>query len=381
MRNYIIKRVLLAIITVYGVATLVFVLMRIVPGDPALVALADPGREGRVSEALIRDMRVQLGFIRLKVIPDEEALKADFGDEYTQIIQAIHDVDPRILRSRKRGDQDLRLEGYLLDPKYILIGERDVNIFEQYAEWIWDSFRLEFGESIKVGRPVRDEWLRRFPMTLNIVVLSGIITIFTAVPMGVISAIRQDRPVDYVSRVIAIAGLSMPSFWVAMLLILVLVTQFEWLPPLEYVPIWENPVRSLTQSIFPAIAVGFAQIGLIARMTRSSLLEVLREDYVRTALAKGLRERVVVQRHALKNAFLPVLTIFGLQLGFSIGGIVVVETVFNLPGLGLFLVESVVFRDYPAIQATLFATAIFVTAANLIVDLLYGWLNPRVRFQ
>ena len=186
---------------------------------------------------------------------------------------------------------------------------------------------------------------------------------------------------DYVSRVIAIAGLSMPSFWVAMLLILVLVTQFEWLPPLEYVPIWENPVRSLTQSIFPAIAVGFAQIGLIARMTRSSLLEVLREDYVRTALAKGLRERVVVQRHALKNAFLPVLTIFGLQLGFSIGGIVVVETVFNLPGLGLFLVESVVFRDYPAIQATLFATAIFVTAANLIVDLLYGWLNPRVRFQ
>ncbi len=146
-------------------------------------------------------------------------------------------------------------------------------------------------------------------------------------------------------------------------------------------PFWQAPLQSLKQIVFPAFAVAFAQIGVIARMTRSAMLEVLREDYVRTAWAKGLRARVVVLRHGLKNAFLPVLTVFGLQLGFSLGGLVVVERAFNLPGLGNFLADSVVFRDYNVIQATLFATAVFVTATNLLVDLTYGWLNPRIRYQ
>ncbi|MFQ5934570.1 MAG: ABC transporter permease [Dehalococcoidia bacterium] len=381
MRTYIVKRLLLAVLTVYGVATLVFVLMRIVPGDPALVALAEPSREGRVPEELIHDMRVKLGFTRVKVIPNQELLGARYGVEYPEVERALRQADPKVVRSRRLAGQEIKLDGYIIDPEEIEIKEWDVNIFQQYGEWLWGSLRLDFGESTKVGRPVLKEWLRRFPMTLNIVVMSGAIVLLTAIPMGVISAIRQDKPVDYVARVIAIAGLSMPSFWVAMLLLLLLITQFQWLPSLEYVAFWHDPAGNLTQSIFPAIAVAFVQVGVIARMTRSSLLEVLREDYIRTAWAKGLRERLVVQRHALKNAFLPVLTIFGLQLGFSIGGIVVVETAFNLPGLGLFLVESVTFRDYPAIQATLFATAIFVTAANLIVDLMYGWLNPRVRYQ
>jgi peptide/nickel transport system permease protein len=178
-----------------------------------------------------------------------------------------------------------------------------------------------------------------------------------------------------------IAGLSLPSFWVALLIILMLLIWFKWLPPLEYVSFWEAPVQSLKQIVFPAFAVAFAQIGVIARMTRSAMLEVLREDYIRTAWAKGLWEWPVVLRHALKNAFLPVLTVFGLQLGFAIGGLVVVERAFNLPGLGNFLADSVVFRDYNAIQATLFATAVFVTAANLLVDLAYGWFNPKIRYQ
>ena len=381
MRTYVIKRLLLAVLTVYGVATLVFVLMRIVPGDPALVALAEPGREGRVDPELIHDMRLKLGLTRVNLIPNNEVLEPKYGAEYPQVVEALRRADPRVVRSRLVAGQEVELEGYTFEPEDVRIEEYDVNVFQQYGEWLWGSLRLDFGESLKVGRPVTQEWIRRFPMTFNIVVMASLITLATAIPMGVVSAIRQDRPVDYVARIIAIAGLSMPSFWVAMLMILLLVTQFQWLPPLEYVAFWEDPRRNLTQSIFPALAVAFVQVGVIARMTRSSLLEVLREDYIRTALAKGLRERLVVQRHALKNAFLPVLTIFGLQLGFSIGGVVVVETVFNLPGLGLFLVESVVFRDYNAIQATLFATAVFVTAANLIVDLMYGWLNPRVRYQ
>jgi peptide/nickel transport system permease protein len=271
--------------------------------------------------------------------------------------------------------------GYILLPGELRVEIKDIPLHQQYWVWLWNSFRLEFGNSLKVNRPVTEEWRRFFPVTLSVALLAGIMTVLTAVPLGVISAVRQDRLWDYVGRVIAIAGLSLPSFWVALLIILMLLIWFKWLPPLEYVPFWAEPWQSLKQVVFPAFAVAFAQIGVIARMTRSAMLEVLREDYIRTAWAKGLAERLVVLRHALKNAFLPVLTVFGLQLGFSIGGLVVVERAFNLPGLGNFLADSVVFRDYNAIQATLFATAVFVTAANLLVDLAYGWFNPKIRYQ
>jgi peptide/nickel transport system permease protein len=206
-------------------------------------------------------------------------------------------------------------------------------------------------------------------------------TLVLALPLGLVSAIWHNRWVDYLGRTIAISGLSLPSFWVALLIILALVIWLRWLPSLEYVPFWQDPWRHLQQVFFPAFAVAFAQIGVVARMTRSAMLEVLREDYIRTARAKGLGARRVVLRHALKNAFLPVLTIFGLQFGFSLGGLVVVERAFNLPGLGNFLADSVVFRDYNAIQATLFATACFVTLVNLLVDLAYGWFDPRIRYQ
>ncbi len=381
MRDYVIKRLLLGVLTIYGVATLVFFLMRIVPGDPARIALSEPGREGRVEEQLVRAMRVRLGLARVSVTPDRALLEPKYGEKYAQVVTALRRLDPQTVMDRVQAGAPVNAGGVILLAEEVRVEIEDIPIHQQYVEWMWNSFRLEFGNSLKVNRPVTEEWLRFFPVSFSIAVLGGILTVLTAVPLGIVSAVRQDRFADYLGRVISIAGLSLPSFWVALLIIISLVIWFGWLPSLEYVPFWEAPWQSLKQIIFPAFSVAFAQIGVIARMTRSSMLEVLREDYVRTAWAKGLRARVVVLRHALKNALLPVLTVFGLQVGFAIGGLVVVERAFNLPGLGNFLADSVVYRDYNAIQATLFATAIFVTAANLLVDLAYGWFNPRIRYQ
>ncbi len=381
MWSYTVKRLLLAVLTVYGVATLVFFLMRIVPGDPAMLVLSEPGREGKVNKELLLATRVKLGFARVIVTPNRALLEPKHGDKYAQVVTALSALDPEAVMDSVRADAPVNAGGVILYAEEVQIEIEDIPLYEQYAEWMWNSTRLEFGNSLKVNRPVVEEWLRFFPVSFSIAMLALIMTVLTAVPLGIVSAVRQDKPADYIGRVIAIAGLSMPSFWVALLIILSLVIWFKWLPPLEYVPFTEAPWQSLKQIFFPAFAVAFAQIGIIARMTRSSMLEVLREDYIRTAWAKGLGERVVVLRHGLKNAFLPVLTVFGLQVGFSIGGLVVVERAFNLPGLGNFLVDSVVFRDYNSIQATLFATAIFVTAANLLVDLAYGWFNPRIRYQ
>jgi peptide/nickel transport system permease protein len=381
MRNYLIKRGLLGIVTVYGVATLVFFLMRIVPGDPARIALSEPGREGKVAEELVRAMRVKLGLARATIIPQRALLEPRYGEKYAQVEAAIQRLDPQLVMGSVKSGAPVNAGGFIVLSAELRVEIQDIPWWEQYWTWLWNSFRLQFGNSLKGNRPVTEEWLRFFPVTFSVAMLATLLTVCTAVPLGILAAVRQDRLADYVSRVIAIAGLSLPSFWVAMLIILALVIWLQWLPPLEYVPFWKAPWQSLQQSFFPAFAVAFAQIGVIARMTRSAMLEVLREDYIRTAWAKGLAARTVVLRHALKNAFLPVLTIFGLQLGFSIGGLVVVERAFNLPGLGNFLADSVVFRDYNAIQATLFATAIFVTLTNLLVDLAYGWFNPRIRYQ
>ncbi len=381
MRNYIIKRLLLGVLTIYGVATLVFFLMRIVPGDPARIALSDPGREGRVPIELVRAMRVKLGLARVTITPNRELLQPKSGTQYTQVVAALSRLPAPAVMDSVNAGAPVNAGGYMLFAHELQVEITDIPVYQQYWEWIGNSLRLQFGNSLKVNRPVLQEWLRFFPVTFSVATLAGILTLLSAIPLGIVSAVRQDRLLDYLGRIISISGLSIPSFWVAMLIILMLLIWFEWLPPLEYVPFWKAPWQSLKQIFFPAVAVAFGQIGVIARMTRSAMLEVLREDYIRTARAKGLPARLVVLRHALKNAFLPVLTVFGLQLGFSIGGLVVVERVFNLPGLGNFLVDSVVFRDYNAVQATLFATAIFVTAANLLVDLAYGWLNPRIRYQ
>ena len=381
MWSYIAKRLLLGVVTIYGVATLVFFLMRIVPGDPALIALSDASRDAAaVPEKMVEAMRVRLGFATVHVTPKRDVLEPKYGSDYPKLAAAIAAMDGQQILGSVNSRAPIMADGMMVMPSELDVEVRKIPLLTQYLTWMWNSTRLEFGNSLKVNRPVIDEWMRFFPVTASIVILSAIMTLVVALPLGILSAIRQDKFADYVARIISIAGLSLPSFWVALLIILGLVIWFRWLPPLEYVPVWQAPWQSFQQMFFPAFSVAFAQIGIIARMTRSSMLEVLREDYVRTAWSKGLNERTVVFRHALKNAFLPVLTVFGLQFGFAIGGLVVVERAFNLPGLGNFLVDSVVFRDYNAIQATLFATAIFVTLANLLVDLAYGWFNPRIRY-
>ncbi|MCI0526662.1 MAG: ABC transporter permease, partial [Nitrospira sp.] len=220
----------------------------------------------------------------------------------------------------------------------------------------------------------------RIPVTLELGLLAMLVAVILGVPSGVISAVRQDTWLDYVLRILSLAGLSMPSFWLGMLIILILVRSLGWIPSLLYISPFEDFKGHLLQFIFPALAVGYRSSALIMRITRSALLEVLREDYIRTARAKGQREIPVIFQHALKNAMLPVITVIGIEFAFLIGGLVVTETVFNLPGVARYLVEAILSRDYPIVQNLVMFIAIIVVLSNLAVDFLYAWLDPRVRY-
>jgi peptide/nickel transport system permease protein len=211
-------------------------------------------------------------------------------------------------------------------------------------------------------------------------VLSTLVAVFLGVPTGVISAIRQDTSLDYVLRVFSLAGLSMPAFWLGMVIILGLVSYLQWIPPVTYVSPRESLWLHAVQFGLPALAVGYRSSALIMRITRSALLEVMREDYIRTAWAKGQSERNVIWRHALQNAILPVVTVIGIEFAFLIGGLVVTENVFNLPGVARFLVQAILWRDYPIVQNLVMFIAVVVILSNLFVDMLYGFLDPRVRY-
>jgi peptide/nickel transport system permease protein len=303
--------------TLLGAVTLIFLIMRLLPGDVALYILGSDESSEMNREALQR-IRVDLGL--------------------------------------------------------------DQPLIVQYGEWIWKALRFDFGNSYWTRQPVIEELGRRYPMTANLAFLSLILGTLIAIPIGVLSAVRQDTMVDYAARIFSIAGLSIPSFWLAILVILGLVHYFKWLPPLDYAPFWVDPWLNFKQLAFPALVTGYRLSAIGARMTRSSILEVLREDYVRTARAKGVQERVVLLRHALKNALLPVITIIGIELLVLFGGLVVVETVFTIPGIGRFLVDAITHRDYPSIQALVFVFSVFVLVINLLVDILYGVLDPRIRY-
>lgn len=314
MGHFIIRRLLLMIPVLIGVSVIVFVLMRVIPGDIALLLAGDHATEERLEE-----IRQELG-----------------------LKKPLH---------------------------------------QQYAEWLWGVCRLDFGKSMWSGETVLSEIARRFPLTLQLALMTTLITVAISIPVGVICAIRQDSAKDYVLRVFAISGLSLPSFWIGILIIMALVAAFRWAPPLGYVNIWEDPSKNMQILIWPAIAVGFRQAAIQARMSRSCMLEVLRQDYIRTAWAKGLREKTVVIRHALKNALLPVITIIGVEFAFLFGGLVVTEAVFTLPGVGRYLVDAIHHRDYTVIQAIVLIMAVIVSVANLAVDIIYGWVDPRVRLQ
>ena len=256
----------------------------------------------------------------------------------------------------------------------------DKPLWAQYVEWMGQLAVGNLGKSYRYDLPAWEIIRPLIPVTLELALLSLIISVALGVPFGVISAVRQDTRLDYALRVFSLAGLSMPSFWLGMVIILGLVAWIGWIPPVTYVRMSENFWLHAVQFMLPALAVGYRSSALIMRITRSSLLEVLREDYVRTAWAKGQTRRAVIWRHALKNAILPVVTVIGIEFAFLIGGLVVTETVFNLPGLARFLVQAILWRDYPIVQNLVMFIAVVVILSNLLVDMLYGVLDPRVRY-
>lgn len=318
MRQYIVKRLLLLIPVWLSISALVFVLMRVIPGDVATLMLS-AGGEGSVDQESLTKLRHQLG--------------------------------------------------------------TDRPMYEQYFDWLGHVVRLDLGESFWTSRPVVTEIAERLPVSMELAVLVLAISLAIALPIGIISAVRQDGIVDYFLRVFSITGIAVPNFYVGTLVLLVLVYYFSWTPPLVYSYPWQDLGKNLQQVIFPVLVQGYSHVAIISRITRSSLLEVLREDYVRTARAKGLRGQQVVLVHGLKNAMLPVVTIAGTQFGGLMGGIVIMETIFVLPGMGTNLVGAINHRDYPLVQAVVLLMATVFVMFNLVVDIMYAWLDPRIRYS
>jgi peptide/nickel transport system permease protein len=318
VRAYLTKRLLLIVPTLFGVAAVVFLIMRVIPGDVTLLILGGD-QTGRIDPQQLAAMRHQLGL-----------------------------------------DQPLAV---------------------QFGTWLWGVLRLDFGTSLWTGQPVIEEVLIRLPLSLEVAILATIVSVLLAIPLGMLAAVRQDTWVDYVIRVGSIGGQAIPSFWVGILVILFLVIYFGWGPPLEFTPPWVDPWANFQQLVWPVVTVGYRYAAVTTRMTRSTVLEVLREDYIRTAWAKGLRQRAVVIRHALKNAMLPVITLVGTEFAFLIGGLVVTETVFTLNGVGRFVVDAVAHRDYPVVQALVFLIALCFVVVNLLIDLTYAWFDPRIRYH
>jgi peptide/nickel transport system permease protein len=251
----------------------------------------------------------------------------------------------------------------------------------QYGRWLRDIARGDLGKSYRYDIPAWQVIKPRIPVTVELALFALLVAVLLGVPTGVVSAVRQDTTTDYLLRTLSLAGLSMPSFWLGMVIILCLVSWLGWIPSMTYVSPFEDFKAHILQFLFPGLAVGYRSSALIMRITRSSMLDVLREDYIRTAWAKGQREWIVVFGHALSNAVLPIITVIGIEFAFMIGGLVVTETVFNLPGVARYLVDAILWRDYPIVQNLVMFIAIVVVIANLTVDFLYGWLDPRIRYE
>ena len=320
VRTYVLRRLLLFVPTLIGASLLIFVLMRLVPGDIAQILVYQTGSESSaVQEKQIRQIRAELGLDRPLLV--------------------------------------------------------------QYVAWLGDALRGDFGYSYSQRRPVTDILRERFPRSMELAVLTMILAVVWSVPLGVVSAVRQNTWLDYVARVVSIGGLSLPIFFSGVLILWALVRFFRWLPPLEYAALTENPVDNLIQLAWPALAQAYYIAAPITRLTRSQMLEVIRQDYVRTARAKGLAERAVVYRHALRNSLLPVVTFIGWWGGRLLGGVVIMEIIFAVPGMGTALVQAVSYRDYPTVQALILVMALVFLVANLVVDLLYAWLDPRIHYE
>jgi peptide/nickel transport system permease protein len=318
MWAYTVRRLLLMLPTLFGGALLVFALMNVVPGDIALLIIGgDQG--GEIDPQELAALREQLGLTR---------------------------------------------------PWHV-----------QFLSWLWRAIQFDFGTSLWTGETIVHELLIRLPLTLEVAFISTIISTIIAIPLGTLAAIRQDTWVDYVVRVFSIGGLAIPSFWTGLLILLFLVLFFEWGPPIEFVWITDNPWENFEKMVWPIATIGYRFAAVGTRMTRSTVLEVMREDYIRTAWAKGLKQRVVVMKHVLKNALLPVITIIGTEFDVLLGGLVVTETVFTLNGVGSFLVDAISHRDLPVVQALVLMSIVVTVVINLIIDLIYVWLDPRISYR
>ena len=268
----------------------------------------------------------------------------------------------------------------VIDQERRLLG-LDKPLWEQFTGWMTSLARFDLGQSLWTGHSVVDEVQVRMPLSIELAILATLFAVVLAIPLGVIAAVKQDSWIDYAIRVFSIGGLAMPSFWIGIMMVLITLTFWGWAPPVVFTPLFEDPVANLAGLILPAIAVGYRYSAVSMRMTRSTVLEVLREDYVRTARAKGLRETLVVVRHALRNALLPVVTVVSLEFAFLIGGLVVTEQVFNLNGIGKLLVDAVAHRDYTLVQALVLLLAAVFVFVNFIVDMVYVVLDPRIRYS
>lgn len=323
MYMYVLKRVLLVIPTLIGAAALVFLLMRLIPGDVCVIRLGSSGGT--------------------------------------------------------------------FDPKAVTLCHEELGlnrpIIVQFFEFMWGFLTLDFGTSMWSAKPVTTEIWARLPVSLEIAILGTLIANLIAIPLGVLSALRQNSWLDLFVRVFAIGGIATPSFWLGIISIMIVLDVTSavfgkaWMPPIDYVPLWEDPIRNLSMVILPALTIGYRYSAITMRMTRSAMLEVLREDYIRTARAKGLIHRLIINRHALKNAMLPVVTLIGIEFAFLMGGLVVTEQVFNLNGVGRLFVQAVQNQDYTLTQALVMLTVAVFVFTNLIVDLLYAWLDPRIRYS
>jgi len=323
LRQYTAKRILLMIPTLLGAGVLIFFLMRVIPGDICLARWVDYGTD--LDPALLELCRDRLG---------------------------------------------------LNEPLHI-----------QFWHFMRGVLSFDFGVSMWTGRPIIEELELRFALSLQLAVMATVVTLLIAVPLGIVAALRQNTWVDYLVRTVAIAGVAMPSFWLGILIILGLLILSQawlgepWMPPIYYVSPFENFWGNMSQLIWPALVAGYRYAAVVTRMTRSALLEVLREDYIRTARTRGLTEKIILNRHALRNSFLPVITIIGIEFSFFMGGLVVTEQVFNLNGLGRLLVDSVLYADYNMIQALVMIVVAVSVLVNLLVDLSYAWLDPRIRYS
>jgi len=278
----------------------------------------------------------------------------------------------------------LRADGAQVTPE-LLAMERarlglDKSLLAQFTDWMGGLLTGDLGISMWTGRPVAYEIGIRLELSIEVAILATLLATVLALPLGTLAALFKDRWPDRVISVFAIAGLAVPSFWFGMIVILTLLLNFNWIPPLTFTPLLEDPVKNLSQLIWPALAVGYRYSAVATRMTRSTILEVLQEDYIRTARAKGVFERLVVSRHAMRNALLPVVTVIGLEFAFLIGGLVVTEQVFNLNGIGKLFVNTLARGDYTMIQARVMLVSAFFIFVNFVVDLLYAVLDPRIRY-